>query len=318
MTTHVNHARIRHVVQQYFQYIVLSHRWEVNEPLFQEVMQITVYDLGKSPTHDKLQTYCKFASNAGFHWAWSDTVCINQSDQSVLQKSLVAMFRWYQGAALMIVFLHGVSSSSLLGALAGSIWNTCGWTFQEYIAAKKIHFYMEDWTPYLNLPLLNHKELSEVVLEMERATGISAEQLKALCPGLSNIRENLHLASTQETKELEDAAYSLIGIFEAASLLANYGEGETLLGRLLANVLTQSGDMDILAWTGESNKFNSCLPARVKVYNRPATSHVPTPIQHAKMEHFITALQPPSFNLGLALRLYDCLNDLSTPQFAES
>ena len=36
------------------------------------------------------------------------------------------------------------------------------------------------------------------------------------------------------------------------------------------------------------------------------------------MEHLITALQPPSFNLDLALRLYDRLNDLSTPQFVES
>ena len=238
MMTHINLSHIRHVVQQYFQYVVLSHRWEVNEPLFQEVIQITVYDLGESPTHDKLQTYCKIAQNAGFRWAWSDTVCINQSDQPVLQKSLVAMFRWYQGAALMIVFLRGVSSSSPPGALAGSIWNTRGWTLQEYIAAKKIHFYTEDWTPYLNLPLSNHKELSEVVLEMERATGISAEQLKALRPGLSNIREKLRLASTRETTEPEDAAYSLIGIFEAASLLANYGEGENSLGRLLANVLT--------------------------------------------------------------------------------
>ena len=162
MTTHLNLSRIRHVVQQYFQYVVLSHRWEENEPLFQEVIQIAVYDLGDSPTHDKLQTYCKIARNAGFHWAWSDTVCINQSNTPVLQESLVAMFQWYQGAALMIVFLRGVSSSSPAGALAASDWNKRGWTLQEYIAAKKIRFYTEDWTPYLDLPLSNHKELSEI------------------------------------------------------------------------------------------------------------------------------------------------------------
>ena len=314
MTTHINLSRIRCVVRKYFEYVVLSHKWEDNEPLFQDVVQVTVYDLGDS----KLQTYCGIAQQLGFQWAWSDTVCINQSDKPALQESLIAMFKWYQGAALMVVFLRGVNSSSLAGALAESIWNTRGWTLQEYIAARKIHFYTEDWTLYRNLPLSNHKECSEVISEMEQATGISAERLKALRPGLSNIREKLRLASTRTTTKVEDAAYSLIGIFEAASLIANYGEGETSLGRLLANVLTRSGDVGILAWTGESSEFNSCLPSRVTVYNGPATSHVPAPIPDAEMERLITALEALSFNLGLALRLYDRLNDLSTPRFAES
>ena len=160
--------------------------------------------------------------------------------------------------------------------------------------------------------------MGQVISKMERATGISAEQLKAFRPGLSNIREKLRLASTRTTTKVEDAAYSLIGIFEADSLIANYREGETLLGRLLANVLTRTGDADILAWTGESSGFNSCLPALVTVYNGPATSHVPTPIPDAEMEHLITALEPPSFSLDLALRLYDRLHDLPTPRFAEN
>ena len=318
MTTHTSLSRIRHVVRKYFQYVVLSHKWEDNEPLFQEVIHITVYDLGDSLTHDKLQTFCKIAQQAGFRWAWSDTVCINQSEKPVLQESLVAMFKWYQGAALMIVFLRGVSSSSPAGALTESVWNTRGWTLQEYIAAKKIHFYTEDWTPYRDLPLSNHKESSEVISEMERATGISAEQLKALRPGLSNIREKLRLASTRSTTKVEDAAYSLIGIFEAASLIANYGEGETSLGRLLANVLTRSGDVSVLAWTGECSHFNSCLPARISVFNGPATSHISSPIPDAEMEHLVTALHPPPFDLDVALRLYDRLKGLSTPRFAES
>ena len=318
MTTHINLSRIRDVVQQYFRYVVLSHKWEENEPLFQEVIQITVYDLGDSRTHDKLQTYCKIAQKAGFHWAWSDTVCINKSDNFVLQESLVAMFKWYQGAALMIVFLRGVSSSSLPGALAGSIWNTRGWTLQEYIAAKKIHFYTEDWTPYRDLPLSNHKESPEVIAEMEQATGVSAQQLMSLRPGLSNIREKLRLASTRSTTRVEDAAYSLLGIFEAAGISAIYGEGEMSLGRLLANIITRSGDVSVLAWTGECSRFNSCLPARISVFNGPAASHIPSPIPDAEMEHLITALHPPSFDLDVALRLYKRLDDLSTPRFAES
>ena len=89
-------------------------------------------------------------------------------------------------------------------------------------------------------------------------------------------------------------------------------------GRLLANIITRSGDVSVLAWTGECSRFNSCLPARISVFNGPATSHLPSPIPDAEMEHLITALHPPSFDLDVALRLYDRLNDLSTPRFAES
>ncbi|KAI9461352.1 hypothetical protein HD554DRAFT_2041433 [Boletus coccyginus] len=77
---------------------------------------------------------------------------------------------------------------------------------------------------------------------MEHATGVSAQQLMALHPGLSSIQEKLHLASTQQTTLVEDAAYSLLGIFLVTSIPAIYGEGEDSLGHLLVNVLTVSGD----------------------------------------------------------------------------
>ncbi|KAF8430755.1 hypothetical protein L210DRAFT_3363599, partial [Boletus edulis BED1] len=229
-------------------YVMLSHKWEDNEPLFQQVVHMAVYDLETSPTHDKLQTFCKIVRYEGFHWAWSDTCCIDKPDHFVLQEALVAMFRWYQGSAMVIVFLRGVHPSSPCGALAGSIWNTRAWTLQEYIAAKVICFYTEDWTLYKGLKMPNHKESPEVISEMEQTTGVSAEQLMALRPGLSSIREKLRLASTRRTTWVEDAAYSLLGIFSAIGIPAIYGEGEASLGRLLANVLTRSGDMSILAW----------------------------------------------------------------------
>jgi len=278
MVTRIDYVRIKREVRQYFRYVVLSHKWEENEPLFHQVIHIAVYDLDKSPTHDKLQTFCKIVRDAGFNWAWSDTCCIDRSNHFVLQEALVAMFKWYQGSAMMIVFLRGVRSSSQRGALVRSIWNTRGWTLQEYIASKIIHFYTEDWTLYLDLELANHKESPEVISEMEHATGVSAQHLMALRPGLSSIREKLRLASTRQTTLVEDAAYSLLGIFSVTSIPAIYGEGEGSLGRLLANVLTVSGDVSILAWTGESGSFNSCLPAYITVFNGPATSHLPPPI----------------------------------------
>ncbi|KAG6371697.1 hypothetical protein JVT61DRAFT_9038 [Boletus reticuloceps] len=318
MTTRIDYVRIKREVRQYFRYVMLSHKWEDNEPLFHQVIHIAVYDLEESPTHDKLQTFCKIVRDAGFDWAWSDTCCIDRSDDPTLQEALVAMFKWYQGSVMMIVFLHGVRPSSSRGALARSLWNTRAWMLQEYIAAKVIHFYTEDWTPYRDLELLNHKESPEVISEMEEATGVSAEQLMALRPGLSSIREKLRLASTRRTTWVEDAAYTLLGILLAIDIPAIYGEGEASLGRLLANVLTRSGDASILAWTGESSPFNSCLPAHIAVFNGPATSHLPPPIPDSEMEHIITGLRVPSFDLHAALRLYDRLNELHTPRFSES
>ena len=146
MTTRIDHAWIKREVQQYFRYVMLSHTWEENEPLFQDVIRIAVFDLAKSPTHDKLKMFCEIVRDAGFNWAWSDMCCINKSDHFVLQEALVAMFKWYEGSAMMIIFLCGVLSALQHGALAGSKWNTRGWTLQEYFAAKVICFYTEDWT----------------------------------------------------------------------------------------------------------------------------------------------------------------------------
>jgi hypothetical protein len=317
MTTRIDYVRIKREVRQYFRYVMLSHKWEANEPLFQQVMHIAVYDLDQSPTHDKLQTFCKIVRDAGFNWAWSDTCCINKSDHFVLQEALVAMFKWYEGSAMMIVFLRGVRSSSQHGALVSSIWNTRAWTLQEYVAAKVIHFYTEDWTLYLDLALPNHKESPEVISEMEQATGVAAQQLMALRPGLTSVRGKLCLASTRQTTLVEDAAYSLLGIFSVTGIPAIYGEGEGSLGRLLAHVLTGSGDVSILAWTGESGNYNSCLPAHITVFNELATSHLPSPIQDTEMERFITA-SSSSFDLDVALRLYDRLNELPAPWFAAS
>ena len=315
MTTRIDNGRIKHEVKQYFRYVMLSHKWEENEPLFQQVIHIAVYDLDQSPTHDKLQMFCQIVRDAGFHWAWSDTCCINKDDHFVLQEALVAMFKWYRGSVMTIVYLRGVRSP---GELVRSIWNTRAWTLQEYVAAKVIRFYTEDWTPYLNLDASNHKESAEIISEMEEATGVSAQQLTTLRPGLSSIREKLRLASTRQTTMVEDTAYSLLGIFSVTGIPAIYGEGESALGRLLAHILTGSGDTSILAWTGQSGASNSCLPTHITVFNGPASSHIPLPIEDAKMEGIITTLRTTKLDLDLALRLYDRLNELPAPWFAAS
>ena len=167
---------------------MFSHKWEDNEPLFENVIHIMVYDLEESLTHDKLRMFCKIVQDAGLHWAWRDTCCINKGDHSVLQEALVSMFKWYQGSAMTMVLLHGVRSPSQCGDLVRNIWNTRAWTFQEFHVSKVVRFYNDDWTPYMNLDIQNHKESSKIISEMEEATGVSAQALMALRPGSDDIK----------------------------------------------------------------------------------------------------------------------------------
>ncbi|KAF8548191.1 hypothetical protein OG21DRAFT_1489599 [Imleria badia] len=296
MTTDIDHARIEHEVAQYYRYAMFSHKWKDNEPLFEEVIHIVVYDLEQSLTHHKLQMFCKTVRDAGLHWAWSDTCCINKADPSVLQEALISMFQWYQASAMTLILLCDISSPSLRGDLMGSIWNTRAWTFQEYHASKVVRFYNKDWTLYRNINIPNHKESPEIISEMEEATGVSARALTALRPGSEDIREKLRLASTRQTTRIEDAAYSLLGIF-SLSLPAVY-------------------DTSILAWTGKSGSFNSCLPGKITVFNQLPTSHIPRPITRAEVEVITAGLRVSSVNLSLVTTLHDRLNELRIPLFA--
>ena len=314
-TTHIDHALIEQVVGAFYRYATFSHTWQDSEPLYEKVIEIVVYDLKASPTHEKLQMFCKIIRDEGFVWAWSDTCCVDQKDPSVLQESLVSMFKWYEGSVMTIIFLYDVDGLAVLGALTASRWNSRGWTLQEYHASKVVRIYTKDWTPYLGLTIYNYKDSPEIILEMERATGISARALMALRPGLKDIREKLRLASTRQTTRVEDAAYSLLGIF-SMSLPVTYGEGDKALGRLLSELLTSSGDTSILAWTGKPGSFNSCLPTDIVVFSQPLSSYIPPAIPDAEMATITAGLRISSPVLNQVTRLYDRMNELRTPRFA--
>ncbi|KAG9317999.1 hypothetical protein JVU11DRAFT_59 [Chiua virens] len=294
-STHIDYVRIKREVMEYYRYAVLSHTWENNEPTFRQVIDTSVYDLEEFPTHHKLQMFCKVAKKAGFHWAWSDVCCINKANHAVLHESLVAMF------GCVVIY-------------QGAFGTTRAWTLQEYHASKVVCFYNEDWTTYLNLDIPNHKESPEVLSEMEEAIGISAQTLLTLQPGLENIREKLRLASLRRTTRVEDAAYSLFGIF-SVSLPTAYGEANRAFGRLLAQLLSKSEDASILAWTGRSGDFNSCLPAEITVFHQLPTSHIPPSMNSFEMDAMTTRLQASSLQSPLIMKMYDDLLALPAPSF---
>ena len=98
--------------------------------------------------------------------------------------------------------------------------------------------------------------------------------------------------------------YSLLGIF-SLSLPVVYGEGDKALGRLLAQLLTSSGDTSILAWIGKSGSFSSCLPANIIVFSDLPTSHIPLAITGAEMERTIARMRILLLNPVLLMTPYD-------------
>jgi hypothetical protein len=301
--------RIRKVVAKYFGYVMLSHRWEGKEPLLHDIQGKSVYELKPVDGIRKLQRFCETARDAGYHWAWSDTCCINKKDIVELPASITSMFRWYQRSALTVVYLSDVSPSLESGALASSAWITRGWTLQEFLAPNIILFYRNDWTPYLDHHSDNHKEF--IMQELKDVTGINSQFYNTFYPGTRNPREKLEWASKRVTKEPEDVAYSLFGIF-GVYLPVIYGENkQNAVGRLLEKIVAQSRDISVLDWVGKASEYNSCLPADITPYGDPS---LPC-LSDDEIQISVSLLHDAGAE-RVALELYDKLNDTSLPGFS--
>jgi len=303
----------KEVVMTYFQYAMLSHRWEEKEPLLQDIQGKVVYELDLVGGIMKLQSLCKPARDLRYRWAWSDTCCIDKSNNVELQESVNSMFVWYHHSALTVVYLSDVPPTSKPGALAKSAWNTWGWTVQRFVAPNVVLFYQKDWTPYLGDRTPNHKESVAIMQELEDATGIDRRTVVAFHPGMRDAREKLQWASTRTTTLQEDVAYSLFGVF-GVRLHVDYTEKkQNALGRLLQEIIAQSGDITALDWVGKSSDFNSCLPADITSYEVPSCK-LPS-LTEEEIHTSVSSLRGV-VDLQSASKLYQELDSLSAPRFA--
>jgi hypothetical protein len=304
---------IQDAVTKYFSWVMLSHRWESKEMLLPDIKDKIVYNLDPVGTTVKLQMFCKIARSRGYRWAWSDTCCIDQNNNVELQRSVNSMFVWYRQSALTIVYLLDVPPCAKSGALASSVWNTRGWTVQEFLAPNIVLFYKADWTLYLNDRSPNHKKSTIIMRELEASTGIDAQALIAFRPGTTNAREKLQWASTRVTTLQEDVAYSLFGIF-GIHLPVIYGEmKQNALGRLLQEIIARSGDITALDWVGKSSEFNSCLPVDITSYKAPPC--LPSSLSEDEMQTLVSTLRH-TVTVESASSLYTLLHNLNAPRFA--
>ncbi|KAF8552128.1 TPR-like protein [Imleria badia] len=268
--TKIDHAQIRQSVAKYFKWIMFSHTWEGREPTFKDVNLVhSVWELDESPLNEKLRQFCRTAREAGHRWAWSDTCCIDKETSTTLDQSLVSMYRWYEKAAETLIYLADVLPSAEPDdfALTNSRWMTRAWTLQELLASKVIRFYNRDWKLYLNDAHVNHKDSPTIRDELAKAMGVAAETIISFQPEDLGVREKLRLASRRNAKEVEDIAYSLLGIF-SSDIKPHYGVGKRALGQLLENIVDRTGDLTVIAWIGKSMPYNSALPDSLLVYSQ--------------------------------------------------
>ena len=262
LNTHSQTAHIRDVVLTYFRYVTLSHRWGKFEPLLRDIEKEVIYDLDTTDGLLKLQSFCLACCRHKYLWAWSDTCCIDKESSAELQEAIGSMFSWYRQSALTMVHLADVSATD---TLISSVWFKRGWILQELLAPRSLLFFTRDWSLYRGISS-NHKEDSTILGELEQATGIMSRHLIDFYPSADDARSRLQWASSRFTTRPEDISYSLFGVF-GLYIPVLYGESVgNALGRLLAEVISKSGDTSILDWVGQSSGFHSCFPATIAYY----------------------------------------------------
>lgn len=196
-------------------YAILSHTWE-------EGQEVTYQDLihgngtGKNG-YRKLQFCAERSAQAGLNHFWVDTCCIDKSSSAELQEAIASMFRWYSKADVCFVYLSDVDHSQRWqSAFRKSRWFKRGWTLQELLAPADVEFYSNEGT------LLGTKRtLEDAIHEITR---INYDALRGKHLSGFPKEERLSWTSERETKREEDAAYSLLGIFDVHMPLM-YGEG---------------------------------------------------------------------------------------------
>ncbi|KAF8427177.1 hypothetical protein L210DRAFT_3176786 [Boletus edulis BED1] len=312
MTGEIDKKRIRKTVNEYFGYVMFSHVWgngkeeeKKNEPSFKAVKTSeSLFRLPDTVMNNKLRSFCAKFTELGYRWAWSDTCCIDKSDDAILNRSLRSMYKW------SLVFLEDVSSD--FGDLLSSLWMTRAWTLQEALAPKRILFYDRDWRLYRDVVSDNYKTPGVILQELVNATGVPSETLLSFHPDSLGVREKLRLASTRTATVEEDAAYSLIGIFKS-DIIPRYGEGEDALGHLLEGIVDHLGEVAVLAWTGRPSSHNSCLTSTLAVHSQ--MSYTPPTLDASSIQLHMTQLSDALSNDD-ALDIYYRLARLPPARFA--
>ncbi|KAF8548536.1 hypothetical protein OG21DRAFT_750225 [Imleria badia] len=247
------------------------------------------------PGYEKLLRFCEIAKEYDCEYVWSDTCCINKESSTELEEAIQSMYRWYQDAFICIVYL---AKSSSIEDFANEPWFTRGWTLQELLAPGNLRMYGKNWTPICpkekentfallwshpnpnpdqrypqrhppSSHLPNDKQSIYMLDAISKVTRIDAEYVRGFGYIGASLSEKMRWASRRKTTRIEDAAYSLLGIFQV-SMPITYGEGKVAFRRLLEAIAQFSPDPTFFAWAGRCSYYSIALPSSPSCFQ---TSH---------------------------------------------
>jgi hypothetical protein len=267
-------------------YAILSHRWEGDEVLFQHMQDGSASD---KKGYAKIKQCCDRAVKDGLGFAWVDTCCIYKSSSAELTEAINSMYGWYQNSAVCYAYLFDVVSTevSLNGDFSKSSWWTRGWTLQELLVPPHVEFYNSTW--YV---LGTKKSLMETISAI---TDIDIRALEGKNLDNFSIAQKMSWASKRITTRLEDVAYSLLGIF-GVNMPMLYGEGQRAFLRLQEEILKQSDDHSLFAWSCPDTCYRGLL-AKSPSYFSECSNIVRSSAKLSRTPYSIT-------NMGLAVEFF--------------
>jgi Heterokaryon incompatibility protein (HET) len=203
-----------------------------------------------------------------------DTCCISDRDLVERSQAINTMFNWYKEAEVCYAFLLDVSDDlkereainklrkeqnrlrqeedercdvedrlpiedNYLRPFEKSEWFTRGWTLQELLAPKNLHFFDHRWQK------TGDKQTRSI--EIQSATKIEADYLKGNFTGAC-LAVRMSWAASRRTTIRDDMAYCMLGIF-GINMGIRYGENEKAFLRLQEKLVENFDDESIFAWT---------------------------------------------------------------------
>ena len=246
------------VIKEFFTdippYAILSHTWGDGEVSFQHMQDLEV--ASKLRGFRKIRGCADLAIAKGHDWIWVDTCCIDKTSSAELSEAINSMFAWYRDSVVCYVYLAdvpGITDTMLCDFYTGgpkklyvhhliacSRWFTRGWTLQELVAPYDVEFFTAEWKS------LGTKDTLEAFLSEK--TGIPRAALAGGPLSEYSTAEKMSWASQRITTREEDAAYSLLGIFDVHMPLL-YGESTSAFIRLQEEILKSTEDLSLLVWT---------------------------------------------------------------------
>lgn len=215
-------------------YAILSHTWgnDSDEISYKDFIDGRYQD--KKGFH-KLQFCQQRVALDNLEYFWVDTCCIDKSSSAELTEAINSMYRWYQGAARCYVFLSDVDivrshSLSPRRALRNSRWFRRGWTLQELIAPTYVDFFDSNG--------IHLGDKHSLFQDIHDVTKLPLDAVRGRFLDDFSVDVRLSWAEGRETKREEDAAYSLLGIFDIYMPLI-YGEGRQRAFRRLLKELNE-------------------------------------------------------------------------------